>query len=207
MGERLLGVQKVGGSSPLSSNTQLLFSILKISQAYYKHLQQQLKKIKLIHFSELQIKIISLLTLYPDTLTITNIQQELGLSKATISKTLKLMELKKLIKIKKLKDKRKKNVVLTNKSLKLVKIINQTNKLFENYIENKLKNCYPQFLDLIETLYDNKIISLVNMCKNCYFFKVKDNQYYCNLLRKKLSDKELNIFCLDWKKRNTSITY
>ncbi|MFN3478591.1 MAG: hypothetical protein ACK4ZM_04440, partial [bacterium] len=178
---------------------QILHSILKTSQAFQKKLSQNLKKHKISNLSELQIKIIFLINSHPVPLNLTSLQKETGLAKSTISKTLKNMQNKKLIKIKKITNQKEKYLFLTPKTQKIIKTINEVNSKFEEIISRNLANFYKNFFDLVNDLYQEKLIFLAAMCKTCYFFQIKKEGYYCNFLKKKLGNSDIKIQCKDWK--------
>lgn len=137
---------------------------------------------------------------YPYPLNLSEIQRELGLSKPTISKTVKLLSSKKLINI--IKQKKEKKLTLTLKGTKIIEKIEKINNLFVKIIEETSnEQIYYFFFQLINNLYSKSLVSLINMCKNCYFFEKKEKEFYCNFLKKKLEPKDLKIVCMDWKNK------
>ncbi len=137
---------------------------------------------------------------YPYPLNLSEIQRELGLSKPTISKTIKLLSSKKLINT--IKQKKEKKLTLTLKGTKIIEKVQKINNLFAKIIEETSNEQIYYFLfQLINNLYSKGFVSLINMCKNCYFFEEKEKEFYCNFLKRKLEPKDLKIFCMDWKKK------
>lgn len=135
---------------------------------------------------------------------------EFNMTKATISDTIKTLELKQLIKKKyDPHDTRSYIINLTNKGNDIA----IRTSLFAKQIEvpiDKLhstdkENLLLSLLDIIHHLNKSGVITIQRMCFTCHFYKVNKNgqEHFCELLNTKLADTELRIDCAEHKLKLT----
>jgi DNA-binding MarR family transcriptional regulator len=132
---------------------------------------------------------------------IASMAREFNLTKATISDSIKVLELKGLIKRSDdALDSRSFNFSLTDQGMKLTGMIENFTLPLDGAIATLSTQQKDQFLvsvlDLIYRLNQNGIISTQRMCYNCYYYNGDRQQsHHCNLMQKPLAIDELRIEC------------
>jgi len=136
---------------------------------------------------------------------IASMAREFNLTKATISDSIKVLELKGLIKRSDdALDSRSFNFSLTDQGMKLTGMIENFTLPLDGAIATLSPQQKDQFLvlvlDLIYRLNQNGIISTQRMCYNCYYYNGDRQQnHHCNLMQKPLAIDELRIECPEHK--------
>lgn len=131
--------------------------------------------------------------------------REFNMTKATISDSIKVLELKGLIqRTDDMLDSRSFNFSLTDKGVNLTGMIENYTKPLDDSIANlppQQKNeLLASMLDTIYRLNQNGIISTQRMCYNCCHYNGDRKQaHFCNLLQKDLFVDELRIECPEHK--------
>ncbi|HEY8897969.1 MAG TPA: MarR family winged helix-turn-helix transcriptional regulator [Niastella sp.] len=132
---------------------------------------------------------------------IASMAREFNLTKATISDSIKVLELKGLIKRSDdALDSRSFNFSLTDQGLKLTGMIENFTLPLDGAIATLSPQQKDQFLvsvlDLIYRLNQNGIISTQRMCYTCFYYNGDRQQnHHCNLMQKPLAIDELRIEC------------
>ncbi len=154
--------------------------------------------------------IILLSLLRHNTLILKDLENLTSLDKTTLSKSIKNLIEKNIIKKSRTsKDKRKIFLHLTKKGETIANQIKDFYLIFLPFIqilnEDQKKEIYFFIYKLIDYSLQKNIILEQKMCSNCKFFFVDDqnqNDYFCNFLNKKLDIFSLQIDCKDFKKRS-----
>lgn len=136
--------------------------------------------------------------------TFTDIAKNFLLTKATVSESIKrLIEKKYLKKIISKSDKRSYYLVLTKKGKDIISQLDTYRHeiiyIMSQIPEKEVIQTYYVLLQFIDLLYTNGKISRQNMCFLCMHFEKKKQGFYCNLLKKFLEIKELQINCKDFE--------
>jgi DNA-binding MarR family transcriptional regulator len=132
---------------------------------------------------------------------IASMAREFNLTKATISDSIKVLELKGLIKrTDDAFDSRSFNFSLTDQGMKLTGMIENFTLPLDGAIATLSPQQKDQFLmsllDLIFRLNQTGIISTQRMCYSCFYYRGDMQQnHFCNLMQKPLAIDELRIEC------------
>lgn len=139
---------------------------------------------------------------------ITDIASEFSLTKATVSDAITSLEEKGLVtRIESKDDKRSHIIKLTPKGKKTAVKISTWADVLKNNLKKfnrKEKETILEFiLNIIESLYDAKIITIQRMCFSCIYFQKNahpnsTSPHHCNLLDKPLSTIDLRLDCEDY---------
>ena len=135
-------------------------------------------------------------------LKVSFLAKEFDLTKATISDSVRVLIKKELlIKIPDTYDSRSYTIALTQKGKEITKKTSSfTNNLDDavgSIDDNKKGDFLNNLLDIIHYLNKSDIISTQRMCLTCHHYQHKNNVHFCNLLDKKLYNKELQIDCTE----------
>jgi DNA-binding MarR family transcriptional regulator len=142
---------------------------------------------------------------------IASMAREFNLTKATISDSIKVLELKGLIKRSDdALDSRSFNFSLTDQGMKLTGMIENFTLPLDGAIATLSSQQKDQFLmsvlDLIFRLNQNGIISTQRMCYTCFYYNGDRQQnHHCNLMQKPLAVDELRIECSEHVMNEKSI--
>jgi DNA-binding MarR family transcriptional regulator len=127
--------------------------------------------------------------------------KEFNMAKATISETIKILELKKLITKEFIpSDTRSYIILLTNKG----KDIAEKTSFFSTEIFKPIDQLNPDdkeimllsLLDIIRHLNRRGVITIQRMCLTCKYYQSSDNEtHFCHLLNQKLNVSDLRIDC------------
>ena len=188
----------------------ILFAIEKISQINKLLLWNIVKTEKI---SPIQIQFIDYINKMPlETTTVSNLAEEFELKKSTVSDSVNsLINKGYLERIQDHNDKRVFYFKLTEKTKEKLGILNKKNDIFRNIIKNysfeQKEEVVKFFLDLMNELYEEKIIQPAKMCLTCNNF-IKDynpgdsKPHYCKLINKYVSIDEIKIHCNSYTKKS-----
>ncbi len=161
------------------------------------------------NLSPIQIQFLIYLLFNKDSrCRITDIANEFGLTKATVSDAINSLVEKNLItKVESSEDKRSHIIKLTPKGKRTAAQIS----IWANSLKDSLKKFNKKeketilefILKLIESLYEAGIITIQRMCFSCIYLQKSASPnsptlYYCNFLNKPLSITELRLDCEDY---------
>lgn len=174
--------------------------------AYINRLSRAIRKIyNQIGFLEglnpLQIQILEFLSRQKKRkITINSIAEEMEVSEATVSDSIKALEHRGLL---------KKTIDNLDKRIRYVEITREGNYVL-NQIENKVKMEFPDLsleekqalLVLLHHLtfqfFKSGYLTKAKICFSCvYYERLKHNQHYCNLLKETLTPENLQYDCPD----------
>ena len=183
-------------------NHKITQALERISMTFRVLIWEESKKYGL---SPIQIQIlIFCLHNKQETLKVSNLAKEFGLTKATVSDSVKIL-LKKSLVIKKpdSNDSRSYMLELTRKGKDIAKNTYHFDNAISNAI-NQIDNShkggfFENLLNIIHDLNKNDIITTQRMCLTCDHYTKKDSHHFCNLLNKKLHHNDLQINCAEHK--------
>jgi DNA-binding MarR family transcriptional regulator len=188
---------------------KIVASLERVSQAFRVLLWNESKEFSL---SPIQVQVLIFLLYHSDEKRkVSYLADEFGVTKATISETIKTLEQKLLIKKEyEQHDTRSYIIHLSEKG----KTIAEQTSLFAKQIQvpidnlpsTEKENLLLSLLDIIRHLNKSGIITIQRMCFTCHFYKSnKDGQeHFCELLNTKLADSELQIDCAEHKQKQTA---
>lgn len=140
---------------------------------------------------------------------ITDIANEFGLTKATVSDAISSLEDKGLVtRVENKEDRRNYFLKLTQKGKKVAEGVSNWADVLKNELKNfsvKEKETLLSFiLNLIGALYDAGIITVQRMCFSCVYFQKNahpdlKSPHHCGLLDKPLSSVEIRLDCEDYE--------
>jgi len=177
-------------------------SLLERLSQLIRALQWEIGKKK--NLTPLQIQILQFLkNRKKEEIYLGKIARELGVSKGTLSESFKVLKSKNLLKGNlNLKDKRFVNPSLTPYGKKVVDELDSIQNIFSNYIfkfKEKDKKTVAKFLaKILAFLYFDGYISYARLCFTCQNFKkisLKDENFFCSLLGKKMKTYEIKLEC------------
>lgn len=180
-------------------DSKIIVSLERLSQVFKISL---LKESTLRNLSPIQIQTLIFLKFHDDEKkTLTQLAMEFDITKATMSDAIRVLKEKKLV---------KRVVNPADSRSALLKLTTTGEKVTEEvslYIQN-LKDTLAQFdinikanvfsflTDLIYELWRKRIISVQRMCFTCRYLRTDENEnFFCNLLNKHLSENELRVDC------------
>jgi len=196
------------GHQNSSIESKIVASLERVSQAFRVLLWNESKEFSL---SPIQVQVLIFLLHHSDEKRkVSYLADEFNMTKATISETIKTLELKQLIKKEnEPHDTRSYIIHLTKKG----QAIAEQTSLFAKQIQvpiDKLhltdkENLLLSLLDIIFHLNKSGVITIQRMCFTCHFYKANKNgqKHFCGLLNTKLTDNELRIDCAEHKQKQT----
>lgn len=179
---------------------KIVAALEKISEVFRVLLWAEAKEHKL---SPIQLQLLIFLKYHATDKhrRIASMAKEFNLTKATISDSIKVLELKGLIaRVADSIDSRSFNFSLTEQGMKLTGMIEH----FTLPLDGAIATLSPQqkeymlssILDLIYRLNQSGIISTQRMCYNCFYYNGdRHQQHHCNLMQKPLAFDELRFEC------------
>lgn len=181
-------------------DSKIVVALERISEAFRVVLSEENKKYNL---SNIQIQILIFILFHNDELrTLTSLSEEFSISKASLSDSVKSLELKGYItKERNLKDFRSSTINLTEKGKEMAEKVASFGSKIESVISvlpsDKKGALLDSLLDVIHQLYLGGIISIKRVCVNCSYFVRDENnsEHFCTLLNKSLKQEELKIDC------------
>ncbi len=177
--------------------SKIIVSLERISEAFKVLLWEDSKTHGL---TPIQVQILVFCLFHsPDKRKGKQLASELNVTKATISDAVKALEQKGLISKTTETDARSYIIDLTTHGKEVAeKVSFFANPLYspiERLSEEKKSILLRSLLDLISNLQSAGIISINRMCLSCKYYEPRQEDHYCHLLQKKLSDQELRIDC------------
>lgn len=151
--------------------------------------------------SPLQARCLLLLAqLAPQKGTLSHLAREFGLSKATLSESLKVLEKKQLItRHPTPNDRRCETLVLTSKGKDLARALqNRLDPLLEVLSKRPQKSSlafWQELLHLIYALHRAGIITVSRMCFSCIHHETRSTGHFCKLMKKPLKAENLRLDC------------
>lgn len=182
----------------LKKEHRIVAGLEKISRVFRVLLWEESKKTGL---SPIQIQILVFILFHPGkTATVTKLASEFQMTKATLSDSVKILELKKLVSRKRVTpDKRSFQLTLTKRG----KTVAQSGSIFANVLQTKVQSLAPSYkaslldslLEVIYLLDRSGLIAAQRMCKTCRFFEPGKTDHYCILMKRRLHKQDLRLDC------------
>jgi DNA-binding MarR family transcriptional regulator len=181
---------------------KIVYLLERVSQVFRALQWEMAKRHKL---TPLQIQILLFLKNRKEAIP-SQIAQELGLTKATLSESISALEKKKLIRrITNKKDRRFIDILLTLQGKKVVRELISVENVFEHYLsefsDTDKRNSLKFLLNIISLLYLGGYISVIRLCCTCQHFEkdaIRSGVHFCKLLGKEMSTEEIRINCVSY---------
>ncbi|RMG82975.1 MAG: MarR family transcriptional regulator [Bacteroidetes bacterium] len=183
-----------------SNESKIVASLERISQAFKVLLWSKGKNLSV---TPIQAQILIFLRYHTsDKRKVSYLANELNVTKATISNTIKTLEQKKLIIKEPGKDDTRSYLIhLTSKGKSVAEEMSFFAQEIQHSIErlplSSKENLFSALLNIIYHLNQLGIISIQRMCFTCIYYQFQEHkqEHFCNLLNKTLADNELKIDC------------
>jgi len=187
-----------------SVESKIVASLERVSQAFRVLLWNESKEFLL---SPIQVQVLIFLLHHSnEKRKVSYLADEFNMTKATISDTIKTLELKSFIKKEyEPNDTRSYIIHLTKKGKKIAEQTSWFAKQIQVPIgklhSTDKENLLLSLLDIIHHLNKSGIITIQRMCLSCHFYKTNKNgkEHFCGLLNTRLADTELRIDCPEYK--------
>jgi len=183
---------------------KIVAALEKISEVFRVLLWKEAKEHKL---SPIQMQLLIFIKYHNNEKQrrIAYMAREFNMTKATISDSIKVLELKGMIKrTDDVFDSRSFNFSLTDQGMRLTGMIENFTLPLDGAIAvmapEKKEQLLLSVLELVYRLNQNGIISTQRMCYNCYYYNGDRQQtHFCNLMQKPLLIDELRVECPEHK--------
>ena len=179
-------------------DNKIVAGLERISQVFKTLLWEKSKQYNL---SPIQIQLLIFINYHSENKsTVSYLAQEFGVSKPTISDTIKTLEQKEFIKkIIDKNDTRSYTIELTETGKKIVSETDDFANPLKNIISNSEKNekviLWKNISEIIIQLNKLQIINVQRTCLNCKHFSKNNGISFCNLLNQKLKTEDIRIDC------------
>jgi DNA-binding MarR family transcriptional regulator len=191
-----------------ASNDALIVAALeRVGESFRVMLWEQAKEHGL---SPIQVQCLIFLNGHHESMaTVTYLSKQFNVTKATMSDVIRVLTEKKLVVKKDNKEDTRAQVLkLTAQGKKTATaaggfanvLLNQIGQLTDRQ-KTGLKTI---LLDLIYSLYKEKIITMQRMCFTCTHFSTADNKHFCNLLQIFLTPDHLRLDCPEHEQQKKS---
>lgn len=183
-----------------SLDARITFALERISLVFKSLLLEQGKQTNL---SPIQLQVLVFLLYHgPDKCKISYLASEFGLTKATISDSVRTLIQKGLLqKIIDPQDSRSFSLNLTKEGEKQAKdaaqVATPMEQMIAKYSGDQKETFYRILFNTINDLQINGLIPLQRMCYSCANYESQNGKHYCKLLKKVLEETELRLDCLD----------
>lgn len=187
-------------------DSKIVAALERIAQVFRVLLWQESKEYAL---SPIQVQILVFLQHHsPEKNKVSYLAQEFGVSKATISDSIKALTQKNLIrKVSLPQDSRSYIIELSEEGRILAEKTSMFTQVLRHPIERMhstdKENLLLSLFDIIRHLQQSDIISITRMCFTCnhYQYNGEPNTHYCHLLKQEIADTALRLDCPEHKQR------
>ena len=182
-------------------NTKIIAGIERLHTIFRAAIQQQAKHHQI---TPLQTQLLLFIAGHDNELcTVTLLAKEFVMTKATVSDSIRSLTEKGYIEKKEADgDSRLCVLVLTHLGMETVQSLYGLSAVFSPALKNlKSRELTTTWKTLVELIYAFQQQGLVTcrMCPACHFFQDNDGHYFCQLLNKHLSTKDIRLDCPDYK--------
>jgi DNA-binding MarR family transcriptional regulator len=186
-----------------STESKIVASLERISQAFRVLLWQESKEYAL---SPIQVQVLIFLLHHDEQKRkVSYLAEEFNMTKATISDTVKTLELKELItKNYESHDTRSYIIHLTQKGKDVAEktslFTEEIRKPIDNLHENDKESMLLSLFDIIHHLNKSDVITIQRMCLSCSFYKstAQGQKHFCKLLNQDLLTTDLRLDCPEY---------
>jgi DNA-binding MarR family transcriptional regulator len=183
-----------------SIDSRIVASLERISQAFRVLLWQESKEHSL---SPIQVQVLVFLMSHSGHMKkVSYLADEFNMTKATISDTIKVLQLKNLIrKETEQDDSRSYTIHLTEKGKQVARQIAQFAEHIQTPVEclhdSDKENLLLSLIEIIHHLNKSGVITIQRMCYTCQYYEssAKGENHFCRLMNKPLANHELRIDC------------
>lgn len=183
-------------------DSKITAGLERLSQVFKVLLWEKAKKQDL---TPLQIQLLIFIRYHSKSkATISYLAKEFNITKATVSDTIKILEQKKYVAKKShFTDLRSQIIVLTNKGLEIIYLIeNFANPVYDivaSSAENEKVILWKSIRSIIEHLHHFQIINVQSACIDCFYLLDKNDKKYCSLMQLYLGESGMKIDCNEHK--------
>ncbi len=163
------------------------------------------EKVKLVGLSPIQIQIIIFIAFHKRNLcNVSHLAKEFNVTKPTVSDAIKVLDKKGLIiKAFSSSDSRSYSISLSDLGNDIVSqtydFSSPLKKQIDGFSQSELESMFGTLSQLIYKLNRNGILSVQRTCYGCKFYEKNNESDYCNLLQKKLLNKEIRLDCPEYE--------
>jgi len=187
-----------------STESKIVASLERIAEAFRVLLWQESKDYSL---TPIQVQVLIFLHYHSEEkCKVSYLAQEFNMTKATISDTVKTLEIKELItKEPDVADTRSYNIRLTGKGTKIAiqtsLFTREIRSPIERLSKNDKENLLLSLLSIIRHLNQKEVIVIQRMCLTCRFYQppIEGQQHFCKLLNQTLHTSDLRIDCPEYE--------
>jgi len=165
------------------------------------------EKAKQVGLSPIQIQILIFISYHKQELcNVSHLAKEFNITKPTISDAVKALDNKKLIhKDYSSSDSRSYTIHLSPAGEKIALETNDLADPLKSQIDSleksDLNSVFKTLSELIYKLNQNGILTVQRTCFGCKFYQKNTNSDYCNLLKKKLLNKDIRLDCPEFEEK------
>lgn len=155
--------------------------------------------------SPIQIQILVFVAYHkPEYCTVSYLAKEFNVTKPTVSDSVKVLELKKMVRRNySSEDKRSYQVSLTSIGKKLVNNVDGYGEPLKGELGNfnspELDSLYNSITQIIHGLNRQGIIQVQRSCYACAFHQSSDHQHFCTFLDKELTTSKIRLDCPEFQ--------
>lgn len=187
-------------------SSKLVAGLERISEVFKVLLWE---KAKLVGLSPIQIQILIFIAYHKQELCkVSHLAKEFNVTKPTVSDAIKILDKKELI-VKDFSsaDSRSYNIHLSKKGMQVVSetydFANPLKTQLSGLSQKDSESLFITMSELIYKLNQNGILSVQRTCYGCKFYQKNKTSDYCNLLEKKLANKDIRLDCPEFEQSPT----
>ncbi|MDT8347805.1 MAG: MarR family winged helix-turn-helix transcriptional regulator [Flavobacteriaceae bacterium] len=184
------------------TDLKIIAALERITQAFKALLQEESNRYKL---SPIQLQTLLFINFHSsEKCTVSYLAEEFNVTKATISDAIKSLYAKALvIKTPNKTDARSYRLALTEKGIHIADKAKGFTEQMHHPItameEAEKSVMLHNLLEIIRHMFDCGVISKQRMCFSCRFYKPKNGESYCELLKQNLSITDLRLDCPEYE--------
>ncbi len=168
------------------------------------------EKAKLVGLSPIQIQILIFIAFHKQSLcNVSHLAKEFNVTKPTISDAIRVLDKKGLI-LKDFSSADSRSYSITLSELG-TGIVSETynfsyplKKQIDGFSPSELESLFGTLSQLIYKLNRNGILTVQRTCYGCKFYEKDNENDYCNLLQKELSNQEIRLDCPEYEEKASS---
>ena len=185
-------------------SSKIVTGLERISEVFKTLLWE---KAKLVGLSPIQIQILIFIAYHkPELCNVSHLAKEFNVTKPTVSDAVKVLDKKQmLVKDYSSADSRSYTIHLSSRGEEIVSLTkdfaNPLKRQLGNFGTSDLDSIFKSLSELIYKLNRNGILTVQRTCFGCKFYQKNKHTSYCNLLEKKLLDKDIRLDCLEFEEK------
>lgn len=188
-------------------SSKIVVGLERVSEVFKILLWEKAKQVGL---SPIQIQILIFIAYHKQGLcNVSHLAKEFNITKPTISDAVKILDKKKMIiKDYSSSDSRSYTIQLSTLGKEIVLLTNDLANPLKTQIDTlqqtDLDTVFETLSELIYKLNRNGILTVQRTCFGCKFHQKNDTSDYCNLLKKKLLNKDIRLDCPEFEEKVSS---